>query len=65
MTLTQNAHTTHATHTQAGDIYMRFMSFANVAEWKKAITDKQPIKLDLGACYNVPVGCLCASGLDP
>ena len=40
---------------QAGDIYMRFLSFANVAEWKKAITDKQPIKIDLGAYYNVPV----------
>ncbi|KAF7132718.1 hypothetical protein RHSIM_Rhsim09G0008900 [Rhododendron simsii] len=35
------------------DIYLRFQSFNGVSELKKSINEKCPVKIDIGAVYNV------------
>ncbi|KAI8537289.1 hypothetical protein RHMOL_Rhmol09G0011700 [Rhododendron molle] len=35
------------------DIYLRFQSFNSVSELKKSINEKCPVKIDIGAVYNV------------
>ncbi|RWS21545.1 DNA primase small subunit-like protein [Leptotrombidium deliense] len=40
--------------TLPGDIYIRYQSFANRVEMEKAIQRKMPVKLDLGAIFNLP-----------
>jgi DNA primase small subunit len=37
------------------DIYIRYLSFRNVAEMEAAIKSKCPHKIDIGALYNVEV----------
>nr|XP_027196246.1 DNA primase small subunit-like [Dermatophagoides pteronyssinus] len=36
-----------------GDIYLRFNSFESLAEMRKCILSRQPIKIDIGAVYNM------------
>lgn len=38
-----------------GDIYMRFRSYGNFAEWKKEVVKNCPDKMDIGAMYNAAV----------
>lgn len=39
--------------TLEGDIYVRYNWFANQKEFKDALIDKSPIKIDIGAVYNM------------
>lgn len=38
--------------TLAGDIYIRFNSFDDLSEMRKAINSRLPLKIDIGAVYN-------------
>lgn len=38
--------------TLPGDIYVRYLSFANYLDFKQELTKKIPIKIDVGAVYN-------------
>ncbi|KAA8499638.1 DNA primase small subunit [Porphyridium purpureum] len=40
--------------TLLGDIYLRFRSFASRDELHAALKERQPIKIDFGAVYNLP-----------
>lgn len=40
--------------TLEGDIYCRYECFKNEAEFKAKLIEKKPIKIDIGAVYNVP-----------
>jgi hypothetical protein len=35
-----------------GDIYLRFLAFKDLAEFKEELKKKKPIKIDIGAIYN-------------
>jgi DNA primase small subunit len=37
------------------EIYMRYRSYADDEEWKKELTEKVPVKIDIGAVYNASV----------
>ena len=37
------------------DIYIRFQSFATENDFRRALMDKLPFKIDIGACYNASV----------
>ncbi|XP_064466175.1 DNA primase small subunit-like [Ornithodoros turicata] len=39
--------------TLEGDVYIRFQSFAEQSEFEKALRDKVPHKIDIGAVYNL------------
>lgn len=41
--------------TLEGDIYLRYRCFKNKDEFRNALRTQRPIKIDLGAYYNVPV----------
>ena len=41
--------------TLKGDIYIRYQSFNNRKEMEKAIMDREPHKIDIGAVYNARV----------
>jgi DNA primase small subunit len=34
-----------------GDLYLRFLSFKDAAEFKEELKKKKPIKIDIGAVY--------------
>ena len=36
-----------------GDIYLRFNSYDNQQEMRKAIISRLPVKIDIGAVYNI------------
>lgn len=36
-----------------GDIYLRFNSYESLEEMRKAIVDRAPVKIDIGAVYNM------------
>ncbi len=40
--------------TLPGDIYLRYQSFPTSDDFKKALVQKAPEKIDIGAVYNVP-----------
>lgn len=35
-----------------GDVYLRFLSFKDVTEFKEELKKKKPIKIDIGAIYT-------------
>jgi DNA primase small subunit len=37
-----------------GDIFCRYQCFKDDAEWKKAVMEKQPVRMELGALYTHP-----------
>lgn len=39
--------------TLSGDIYIRYLSFSNEKELRRALEQKVPIKIDIGAVFNV------------
>lgn len=41
--------------TLENEIYLRFQSFNSIAELEKAIKEKCPFKIDIGAVYSVEV----------
>jgi hypothetical protein len=41
--------------TLASDTYIRFQSFSDADEWKKELLRMNPVKIDIGAVYNIKV----------
>ena len=40
--------------TLANDVYVRYLCFKNVDEFKNALVEKVPFKIDMGAVFNIP-----------
>lgn len=36
-----------------GDIYLRYQSFANADEFQKSLINRNPVKIDIGAVFNI------------
>lgn len=39
--------------TLEGDIYCRYLCFLNAEEFRTTLVEKKPIKIDIGAVYNI------------
>lgn len=39
------------------EIYMRYRSYKDHKDWKKELVEKLPVKIDIGAVYNISVVC--------
>ena len=47
-------HNREFSFTLEGDIYCRYECFKNEKEFVSRLIEKKPIKIDIGAVYNVP-----------
>ena len=41
--------------TLEGDIYCRYLCFQNPEQFKETLTSRAPVKIDIGAVFNIPV----------